>query len=136
MSITAGEIAETISTIRSKIRVYETLKRLLEANYLPSDGGLAELRIDRSDGAYVTEKHFGSVLEEFEERLEALAEELKEWEGLVFSTSTEDTGEDSEEAEEESPAPEKKKPAATPSKTKKKEPLAKVTKLSSARTNG
>lgn len=104
-NITAGEVADTISEIRSKIRVYETLCDQIKANYLPSDGGPAELRIERADGAFVTQTHMESVLGEFEERITTLQGELEEWEQLPFQTNEAAT---EEEPEEE--APTKKQP--------------------------
>jgi hypothetical protein len=101
-SITAGEIADTISELRSKLKVYETLGDQIRANYLPSDdGGLAELRFERDDGALVTKKHLGSILKEFDERLETLRAELSEWEGLCFHTGEEEQAEDENEDEEQ-----------------------------------
>jgi hypothetical protein len=106
---TAGEIADTISLLRSKIKVYETLKQNLQANYMPSDGGPAEIRIERKDGAVVTSTHLATVVNEFDEKIEELHEELREWEGLRFAPpSAEDAEEESEDEEEPEPAPVKK----------------------------
>lgn len=88
MPITAGKASEKISELRSKLAVYDTLTELIHANYVGSDSGRAESRIDRPDGHVVTEAHLFSVLEDFESRQGELREELKQWEDLVFEPKT------------------------------------------------
>lgn len=125
MKTTAGDVAEIISTIRSKVRVYEAFVQHIRTNYLPSDAGASELQLERKDGARVTPKHFEAVLTECEDKLEELNAELAQWEGLPVGTrasaedeeSEEDDGEPEEELGEEEeeapkPAPKGKKHAA------------------------
>lgn len=110
-NLTAGDIAETLSELRSKIRVFEAFCDQIKANYLPSDGGAAELRLERVDGAFVTQLHMESVLSEFEERIVALQGELEEYEQLPIQMNSGDATEaDEDEEPEEAPAP--KKPTA------------------------
>lgn len=135
MPITAGEISDTISLLRSKIRVYETWKTLIQANYMPYEGAGAEARIDRPDGAVVTEKHFAAVIEEVVERIEELQSELAEWEGLVFDSTSEPPEDDTEDEEPAAAKAPKKltKEAAKPAPRKKNGPqLIRVNRDSTA----
>jgi uncharacterized membrane protein len=83
--ITAGAASEKINELKSKLAIYKSLVELIHANYIPSDGGAAEVRITRDDGGSATDAHFASVLEDIEGKCVELREELAEWEGLVFS---------------------------------------------------
>lgn len=84
-SFTAAAVTDTISKLRSKIAVYKTVISQLRANYMSSDAGPGELRIQRDDGGIVVDSHLQETVEDLEERVESLAEELEEWENLTFN---------------------------------------------------
>jgi hypothetical protein len=84
-SFTAAAVTDTISKLRSKIAVHKTLISQLRANYMSSDAGPGELRIQRDDGATVVDSHLQETVEDLEAMIEALAEELEEWENLTFN---------------------------------------------------
>lgn len=82
---TAAAVTDTISKLRSKIAVYKTVISQLKANYMSSDAGPGELRIQRDDGAIVVDTHLQETVEDLEATIETLAEELEEWENLTFN---------------------------------------------------
>lgn len=84
MTITAGAASAKISELRSKLAIYNAWVELINANYMPCDGGPAEVHITREDGGTATEAHFTAVLEDIEHKCAELREELVEWENLVF----------------------------------------------------
>lgn len=84
-SFTAAAVTDTISKLRSKIAVHKTLISQLKANYMSSDAGPGELRIQRDDGAVVVDSHLQETVEDLESMVESLAEELEEWENLTFN---------------------------------------------------
>ena len=120
MPTSAGAAAAKISELKSKLAIYETLKDVIKANYLPSDGGSAELRVMRADGSSAAPDHFNSVLEDLDEKSEELAQELRDWEGMMIEAPRKKGGEvrhiaastpaehETERRAEEVPAPEPK----------------------------
>ncbi len=84
MPITARAATDKITELRSKLAIYAHWVEVIQANYMPQDGGPPETRIEREDGGHATEAHFQSVLDDVEHRCAELREELAEWENLVF----------------------------------------------------
>jgi hypothetical protein len=87
MTITAGAASDKISELRSKLAIYDALKDVIRANYMPSDGGVVELRLARQDGTSVSPSHFEAVIAELEERAVEALTELDEWEGMTFQAA-------------------------------------------------
>lgn len=111
MALTAGAVADKMSELRSKIRAFEYFLEQIDANYLPSDAGAAELKLARDDGAVVVPKHWESVKLDISERVSTYQEELEQIESLVFRLDDDDN--DEEEAEEEQEPAVEKKPVAS-----------------------
>lgn len=84
MSITAGAASNKIIELKSKLAIYSSWVELIKANYLPYDGGAAEVVVTRDDGGICSEQHFQAVLADVEAKTAEIREELGEWEGLVF----------------------------------------------------
>jgi hypothetical protein len=84
MPITAGAASNKITELRSKLAIYKNWVETIRANYLPCDGGDAEIRITRDDGGSCVESHFLAVIADVEEKCDEIREELAQWEGLVF----------------------------------------------------
>jgi hypothetical protein len=87
MPITAGAASAKISELRSKLAIYDALKDVIRANYMPSDGGAVELRLARQDGTSVSPSHFEAVMAELDERAMEVISELDEWEGMTFEVA-------------------------------------------------
>lgn len=87
MPITAGAASAKINELRSKLAIYDVLKDVMRANYIPSDGGAVELRLLRPDGTSVSPAHFVSVIAELDERAQEVAGELEEWEAMTFEAA-------------------------------------------------
>jgi len=112
---TAAAVTDTISKLRSKIAVYKTVISQLKANYMSSDAGPGELRIQRDDGAIVVNTHLQETVEDLEATVETLAEELEEWENLTFNPQL------TADVPEEEPEPVQSVAAVAITKQKKKE---------------
>lgn len=100
---TAGEIADKISELRSKVAVQETLISQLRANYMSSDAGAGELRIQRQDGAVVPDHHFQVCIKDMDTMINELRGELEEWESLTFNTGPVEVEVEEEDDEVEEP---------------------------------
>jgi hypothetical protein len=88
MSITAGAASNKIIELKSKLAIYASWVELIKANYLPYDGGAAEVTVTRDDdGGVCSEQHFQAVLADIDAKTAEIREELGEWEGLVFEPS-------------------------------------------------
>jgi hypothetical protein len=86
MPTSAGAAAAKISELKSKLAIYDTIKDVIRANYLPSDGGAAELRVMRADGSSAAPDHFDSVLADLDEKSDELLQELRDWEGMMLES--------------------------------------------------
>jgi len=82
---TVGEIIERVSELRSDKAIITQLMVYLQAHYMSSDAGAAEMKITRYDSAFVSEAH----IERFLLKLEELAVETEamqsEYEGFLAS---------------------------------------------------
>jgi hypothetical protein len=99
MPISAGNIIDKISELRSKVAAYEGLVLHLRSNYMSIDeDGEPELRFHRGDYAPVPEQHIELVISEIEALVRELREQQVEWESITVSVGE--------------PAPKKQKKAA------------------------
>lgn len=84
MAITAGQISDKISELRSKIAVWQHLISLLTANYMSATDAAAELKLPRDDGATVTPLHFDAALDDLNQLVSKARDDLETWSSLVF----------------------------------------------------
>lgn len=108
--ITAGAASEKINELKSKIAIYNSWEELINANYLPNDGGSPEAHVVRDDGVTAAPAHFKSVLVDLEEKRDELRNELEEWENLVFEPKVADVTPLHPDRGEQKKAPERKQP--------------------------
>ena len=102
---TVGQITDKISELRSKVAITDGLILHLKTNYLPSDGGDAEMHFTRAaDNGIVSASHVESAIADLVEHLDTLKHELHQWENLTVNI----------------PAPTKEAPKEEPVEAKKK----------------
>lgn len=79
---TAGQLANKILELRSKIAVTEGVILYLTANYLPTREGSvpSDLTFTNADGSTVSETHVGLVVADYVEHLDQLRADLEKWE--------------------------------------------------------
>jgi len=73
---TVGEINGQISELRSKIAVAKMLVLYLKTNYMPADGGMAEMFVTRSDHGRVPADHIEMTSADLVEYMDGLQTSL------------------------------------------------------------
>ncbi len=129
MPISAGQIADKISRLRSQVAIYDALLMQLQANYSLRDGvSIPEQSIYREDGGRVPPDHIKIAERELTEKVAELRVELERWERSIFHNeelqADNDTDEDSDEDEEsdDEDDDEEEEPAPKPKENKKNVP--------------
>lgn len=77
---TVGQINEEISRLRSKIAVTKGIVLHLKTNYMPADGGNAEMFFVRTDFGRVPAEHVELTVADLVAYLDGLQIELLKWE--------------------------------------------------------
>lgn len=128
------QIMEKISYLQSKLAIEQALLSHVEANFLDSDAGEAEMVLTRPDHGAVPQEHLTQYIEDIAERLDQSESELHEWQHLevnIEDLEDEDDeveDEEGEEGEEVEETAEPDKPPAKKSQKKPADPPAKNTK--------
>jgi len=79
---TVGQILDKLSKLKSRIAILEGVQHHLQANYLNSDAGAADMCFVRSDHGVVPQKHVEEFVGELSEMIEEAHSQLEEWEML------------------------------------------------------
>jgi hypothetical protein len=93
-SLTAKEIVDKVTELRSKIGVYEMLLLHLRTNYLSTEGKNEsevippEMHVQRDDGARVPEKHVVALMSDLTHQVDEMKSELEDWESLPMDMPT------------------------------------------------
>lgn len=111
---TVGEINGQISELRSKLAVAKMLVLYLKTNYMPADGGQAEMFVTRTDFGRVPADHIELTSADLVEYMDGLQKDLERLENTPIAELLKEAVVPTSHAVVATVAPEPQKTEATP----------------------
>ncbi len=85
MALKVGEVLEKVSELKSKKAIASQIVMYLQAHYLSSDTGSAEMRITRDDSHMVPEEHVKAFINDLSDNVDEIEAMQVEYEEFVAS---------------------------------------------------